>query len=251
MTKQYRWHPCVERHTTWLDLACCIWPRGSVAGDGPFAATSCGARDIVLYPTVEQARARKRSLDRDGCRPRCHRHHEVILIEGALHNGKPPATPAPAAITPAAPRPSTGRKESGRSMGARCGRPRTDGQPCGRPAGWGADAGEEWCRDHGGSTAARKAEEERLVAQALVFAELVEKARTGPLTAEEEQQAQSAAQVVLGARERRRGASAARLPVSAGGALGSLAVEVHGFDARSLRLFLALRPAQPHPGGGV
>ncbi|MET9083746.1 hypothetical protein ABZX77_17935 [Streptomyces sp. NPDC004237] len=251
MTKTYRWHPCGDRHTTWLDLASCIWAHGSVAGDGPFAATSCGARDIVLYPTMEQARARKSTLDRDGCRPRCHRHHEVILIEGALHNGKPPATPAPAAITPAAPRPFTGRKESGRSMGAHCGRPRTDGQPCQRPSGWGADVGEKHCRDHGGSTAARRAEEERLVEQALTLAKLVEKARTGPLTAEEEQQAQAAAQVVLGARSRRRGASAARLPISAGGALWPAAFEVRGFGVRSLGLFLALRSEASNRGGGV
>ncbi|MER6351244.1 hypothetical protein ABT186_05180 [Streptomyces sp. NPDC001634] len=84
-----------------------------------------------------------------------------------------------------------------------CGRPKTDGQPCRRPAGWGADPGEEACRDHGGSTALQEAEAERVADQALTFARLTTKARTTPLTPQEQLQAATAIRDVLEARSSR------------------------------------------------
>ncbi|MEV7387197.1 hypothetical protein [Streptomyces sp. NPDC091215] len=198
--KIYRWHPCAERHTSWLDLGHCLWAHGTVTGDGPYAAADCGCHDVILYPTIDQARARKRDLDRDGCRPKCYRRHLVILIEGALGNGKPPA-----GVTRTAVPPSKGSPEDDKSMGSRCGRPRTNGQPCHRPAGWGADPGEQHCRDHGGSVTARLAEKERLVEAAVTFARLSVKARTTPLTVEELEQAEAVARDLLGAHAARRG----------------------------------------------
>jgi hypothetical protein len=227
--KHYRWHPCEDRHTTWQDLGRCIWAHGHVTGDGPYATATCGARVVVLYATVDQARARKRSLDREGCRAKCYRRHYVILIEGALHNGKSSAPVTRLATTPAAPSPEQ----------PICGRPRTNGEPCHRPPGWGADPGEKHCVDHGGSVTARTAEKERLADQALVFARLAERARTTPLTAEEQQQAEAAVRDVLGARGGRRGSSEAALAVLAGWPLRLPALEVSGLEPRSLGLLIA------------
>lgn len=224
--KLYRWHPCGDRHTTWLDLGRCIWAHGNVTGDGPYAAASCGGRDVVLYPTVEQARARKRSLDRDGCRPRCYRRHYVILIEGALDNGKPPA--AGRATTPAAPPPT---KPKPKPVGPVCGQPRTNGQPCGRRAGWGADPGEKHCRDHGGSVTKRLAEKERAVEEALAFAKGLEAGRTRLLDGD------AIAEAVLEGRQDCAGSSAEPL---AGWPFCRPVPEVAGLPGRSLGLLVAL-----------
>ena len=233
-TKIYRWHPCKERHTSWLDLGRCLWAHGTVAGDGPYAAASCGCRDVVLYPTIDQAWARKRDLDRDGCRPRCYQRHDVILISGATANSRPSAGVTSRATTPAA-SPSISRIGD-QWKGPRCGRPRTNGDPCRRPAGWGADPGERFCRDHGGSVAARHAEKERLVDVALVFAQLTEKARTTALTVEEREQAEAAARELVGARVGCRGYS---LPSLLAGLLGPPVFEVSGSPARWLGLLIA------------
>ncbi|MFJ8349734.1 hypothetical protein ACIQ9J_25900 [Streptomyces sp. NPDC094153] len=226
--KIYRRHNCSDRHTTWLDLARCIWPHATIDGDGRYGAAACGARTVALYASPEQARARKRGYDRDGCRPTCHQHHNVV----ALDPDAEPKTPRAAthsttqAAVPPPPRPATlGRPEAEAPI---CGQPRTNGEPCRRPAGWGADPGEKHCRDHGGSTAARRAEAERLVEQALVFARLSEKACTTPLTAEEQLQFEAAARDVLGAGKVRRG-SLPRGPV----------LEVPGLVHGSLRLPVA------------
>ncbi|MFE2684039.1 hypothetical protein [Streptomyces mirabilis] len=206
--KVYKFHPCADRHTSWPSLAACIWSHATVDGDGPFAAASCGARAITLYADPGQAQARKRGYDRDGCRPKCHRHHNVIAIAPAAQTSKPPkpvATVTPCATTPAVP-------PLPKPVQPICGRPRANGQRCHRPAGWGADPGQPWCRDHGGSTVERRAEKERLVEQALTFARLSEKARTAPLTAEEQVQAEAAAQAVFRSRRVRQSASLKRLP---------------------------------------
>lgn len=216
--KVYRFHPCGHPHPSWPALAACIWPHATVTGDGPYAAASCGARAITLYPDAEAAQARTRGYDRDGCRPRCHRHHHVIDVASARPHARPPkattgvitcraTTPAAAPTRPI------------------CGRPRTNGEPCRRPPGWGADTpGTGPCRDHGGSISARLAAKEHLVQQALTFAQLAEKARTAPLTAAELRQAEACARDVLTAHRARRG-SAPVLEVAALGlrSLGLLA----------------------------
>ncbi len=166
--KIYRFHPCGDQHPSWSSLAACAWPHATVDGDGPYAAASCGARVITLYATEGQAQVRKSDYDRDSCRPRCHHHHHVIDLTSARDNGKPPnSTTAPTrrAMRRASPQPAT----------PTCGRPRTNGNPCRQPAGCGTDTpGTGPCHLHGGSITERLAAKERLVDQALAFAQLVE-----------------------------------------------------------------------------
>lgn len=233
--KIYRKHNCADRHTSWPSLAACIWPRATITGDGPFASTTCGARVVTLYEAQRQAEARKASLDCDSCRPGCHQHHYVVTIAHVHENTKPPKPASAAtrrATTPAAPPPPKPEKSI-------CGRPRTNGQPCHRPSGWGADPGERHCRDHGGSITERTAEKERLVEQALVFVRLAEKARGTLLTPEEQQQAEAAARDVLGARTGRRGASEAAVSALAGWPPGSPCLEVPDLAWRPLGFLFA------------
>ncbi|MFJ5155759.1 hypothetical protein ACIQCF_30145 [Streptomyces sp. NPDC088353] len=226
--KIYRRHNCSDRHTTWLDLARCIWPHATIDGDDRYGAVACGARTVTLYATPAQAQARKRGYDRDGCRPTCHQHHNVVALDPNAEPKVPRATTRSTtqAAVPLPPRPAT-RPEPEAPI---CGRPRTNGEPCRRPAGWGADPGEKHCRDHGGSTAVRRAEAERLVEQALAFARLSAKACTTPLTAEEQLQFEAAARDVLGAGEGRRGSlpvgPVLEVPGLVRGSLGFLVAEL-------------------------
>ncbi|MFF7884313.1 hypothetical protein ACH40F_29160 [Streptomyces sp. NPDC020794] len=79
--KTYRRHNCQTRHTTWGDLAHCTWLGATVLGDGPYAAIACRAEAVTLYPTHEQAAARRQAHDRDGCGPACGRRHDVVLLD--------------------------------------------------------------------------------------------------------------------------------------------------------------------------
>ncbi|MFD9651734.1 hypothetical protein [Streptomyces mirabilis] len=213
--KVYRYHPCADRHTSWPSLAACIWPHAAVDGDGQYSAVTCGALAVTLFASLGQARARTYSHDRDGCRPGCYRRHSVIALDPDAAPQAAPR-PTPLAASPAAPEAPV------------CGKPRTNGQPCRRPAGWGADPGEKQCRDHGGSTSARLAEKERQVDQALAFAQFAQKARTCELTADEERQLEAAARSVFKGRGRAVTAPVVEVPgLSAWwlGFLGSISVD--------------------------
>ncbi|MFJ5155756.1 hypothetical protein ACIQCF_30130 [Streptomyces sp. NPDC088353] len=79
--KIYRRHNCQARHTTWADLAACIWPAAAISGDGPYAVLACRTQAVALYTGSAQATARKRTSDRDGCTPGCIRRHQVVLLD--------------------------------------------------------------------------------------------------------------------------------------------------------------------------
>ncbi|MFF4823134.1 hypothetical protein ACFY20_08865 [Streptomyces sp. NPDC001312] len=237
--KVYRRHNCQTRHTTWPDLARCIWPHATIDGDGRYGAVACGARAVTLYATPELAQARKHGFDRDGCRPKCHRHHNVVALDPDAEP-KVPRAATRSATQAAAPTPSQpASRPRPKPEAPICGRPRTNGEPCLRSAGWGADPGESACRDHGGSTVKRRAEAERLVEQALTFARLAEKARTTPLTAEERLQIEAAARDVLAARNGRRGISSGELSALGGWPVCPPVVEVAGSAGGSLGLLIA------------
>lgn len=230
--KAYTRHNCQSRHTTWPDLAACVWPHARIVGDGQYAAVSCGAHVVTLFATASQARARKYDFDRDGCRDRCYQRHKVVALDPNAQPTEPRKPTSPVtrlATTLAAPPPPKPERPI-------CGQPRTNGEPCRRPQGWGADPGQEHCRDHGGSTVQRQAEAERLVEQALVFARLAEKARTEPLTVEEQARAETAARDVLMARQGRRGSSPKGL---SGWPFRSPFPEVSGLAHQSLGLLVA------------
>lgn len=166
--KIYRFHRCEDQHPAWADLAACIWSHAAIDGDGRYGAVACGAHTVTLYATIDQAQAHTHGYDRDGCRPGCYGRHTVADLGHARDNARPPKctrTVTRLATTPVPPPPKPDRPT--------CGRPRTNGQPCRRPAGWGADPGEIACRDHGGSITQRLAEKERRVDQALAFARTV------------------------------------------------------------------------------
>ncbi|MFE7856023.1 hypothetical protein [Streptomyces sp. NPDC057403] len=199
--KVYNRHHCPNPHTTWPSLAACMWPHARIIGDGQYAALSCGARVATLFRTADQARARKYDFDRDGCRDRCYGRHQAIELSA---NPEPGERRKP---SPSGPYTPTPRAEDAAATGPRCGRPRTNGLPCQRPPGWGADPGEKYCKDHGGSTALRTAEAERMADQAETFVRLTAKARTRPLTAREQAQLERAARDVLPALKTRRSAA--------------------------------------------
>ncbi|MFC9637136.1 hypothetical protein ACFTZF_01130 [Streptomyces mirabilis] len=77
----YRRHNCEAVHTTWAEFARCVWPAAEVTGDGPYAAVSCAARTVTLYPVLAVALARKRAHDRDGCGSDCRRAHQCIALD--------------------------------------------------------------------------------------------------------------------------------------------------------------------------
>lgn len=104
---------------------------------------------------------------------------------------------------------------------ARCGRPRADGQACRQWAGWGSDTpGVGPCRQHGGSTAKRRAEGARLAEQARTFVRLAGKARVAPLTTREQLQAAVAGVDVHAAAKGRRGLSVYGVTRSSPGFMG-------------------------------
>jgi len=200
--KVYYQHRCRGRHTTWSGLAACVWPRAVIYGDGQFAAVACRRHTVTLYASLVEAQARKRGLDRDGCRGDCQHRHEVIALDPAQPDARPPDAVDCRPAAPASP-PSTTPGDDDPSMGSRCGRPRVNGKPCMRPQGWGADPGEKYCMDHGGSTARRTAEAARVADCAETFVRLAAKARAGALTDTEQVECEAAARDVLTARGRR------------------------------------------------
>lgn len=159
--------------------------RRSEGQDVPAPGTVVEASDgrTVVYVGDEQG-----LVDLKALAPRLRTACEVTLIGDMWGVAKPlkqkmleawsAATRAAreASRPPAVPKP----------LAQRCGRPRTDGQPCRQWAGAGTDSpGSGPCAAHGGPTVQKAAEARRLVEQAETVARLAAKARQAPLTPRE------------------------------------------------------------------
>lgn len=94
-------HRCRVRHRSWPTTARCEWPRAvSVTGDGPWATLAwCpgGSRPgpaltIALWPTEDEARSARASIDRSGCGGQCRRDHEIVSLV-PIHRARKAARP--------------------------------------------------------------------------------------------------------------------------------------------------------------
>jgi hypothetical protein len=87
-----RGHDCADYHTTYAELARCVWSdRATVRGDGQFALLSCPRRDrertIFLHGGREIADMARAFLDETGCGRSCTgARHELVQL--ALRVGR-------------------------------------------------------------------------------------------------------------------------------------------------------------------
>ena|SRR5665213_2803493 len=89
-TPAVRCRRCGKRHQSWRTVAACRWPRAIwIAGSAPdagrcFASVSlCGGEGqttVILYPSLAEALAAKRLIDRLACGGRCIRLHSVVEV---------------------------------------------------------------------------------------------------------------------------------------------------------------------------
>jgi hypothetical protein len=78
----YRRHGCRRTHTSYYQLAKCIWRRSEwVAGNGPFATLAhCRVLTVQLHTTEDAARRALALIDATACGGRCYRDHQLVRL---------------------------------------------------------------------------------------------------------------------------------------------------------------------------
>ena len=83
--KVFSRHSCHRAHRSYPTLARCVWRRAEwVTGAGPYATLArCRVLTVQLHPTLAEAEAAKRVIDRSGCGGRCPctgAGHEIVRL---------------------------------------------------------------------------------------------------------------------------------------------------------------------------
>ncbi len=99
--RQQTRHNCRRRHMTWRQFADCAWPDAEwIMGEGRWASLAhCRGLTVILFDSLDDARAAQDAIDRRACGGGCQRRHEVVeLVIPAARVVARPGTTVPSPV---------------------------------------------------------------------------------------------------------------------------------------------------------